>query len=126
MASTCLSTSETALALVEVEDFLEDLGSDMGHPGRGWDTRLYRVRGGVCERWGREGAASAVFSPSAEVAMGEEVQVQCPWCLERQWILVPIDEEGVLSRDCEVCCRPWRVTVWHDAEGRARVVVERE
>ena len=28
--------------------------------------------------------------------------------------------------DCEVCCRPWQLTVTFDEEGRAEVIVERE
>ena len=55
-----------------------------------------------------------------------EVSVQCPYCGESLDLWV--DETGGSSQkyveDCQVCCRPWRVTVRYGAAGGADVSVE--
>jgi Cysteine-rich CPXCG len=52
--------------------------------------------------------------------------VVCPHCGEPVEIAL---DPGSGTRqeyveDCEVCCRPWRVTVWYSADGSAEVTVE--
>ena len=55
-----------------------------------------------------------------------EAEVVCPWCGEG--ITLTLDPGGGAEQeyveDCEVCCRPWRVRVHFDDEGRADVSVE--
>ena len=47
----------------------------------------------------------------------------CPYCGEPNE--VGIDAGGGSSQDyvedCQVCCRPWRVTVVYDDEGNAEI-----
>ena len=55
-----------------------------------------------------------------------EADVTCPWCGEG--ISMTLDPAGGVEQeyveDCEVCCRPWRVRVHYDEEGRADVTVD--
>ena len=55
-----------------------------------------------------------------------EADVTCPWCGEG--VSVTLDPGGGVEQeyveDCEVCCRPWRVRVHYDEEGRADVTVD--
>lgn len=55
-----------------------------------------------------------------------EADVTCPWCGEA--INITLDPGGGAEQeyveDCEVCCRPWRVRVHYDEEGRADVTVD--
>lgn len=38
--------------------------------------------------------------------------VVCPWCGEQISLYVdPGQQTGTFTEDCEVCCRPWRVSV---------------
>ncbi len=50
-------------------------------------------------------------------------EANCPYCGEP--VDVPVDPGGGPAQeyveDCPVCCRPWRVTVRYDAEGKAIV-----
>ena len=41
----------------------------------------------------------------------ESTEVQCPYCGEMVEILLEEDLEGTMTWDCEVCCRPWTLTV---------------
>jgi hypothetical protein len=52
------------------------------------------------------------------------VTVQCPYCFESVQISLEEDVEGSLVQDCEVCCRPWQLTVRRRGR-RLRVHVER-
>ncbi len=58
----------------------------------------------------------------------EERELRCPYCGEPAE--VDVDEGGgdtqVFEQDCDVCCRPWRVTVIRGDDGGAFVTVERE
>ena len=54
--------------------------------------------------------------------MGDTARVQCPYCRERIELYVDPDTDGSFIEDCEVCCRPWQVTVRRDS-GRLRVEV---
>jgi hypothetical protein len=52
--------------------------------------------------------------------------VMCPYCGEQNEIAVDPGGGGSQDyiEDCEVCCRPWRVTVVYDGTGAAHVAVE--
>lgn len=56
----------------------------------------------------------------------EEAEVHCPWCGEP--VDITLDPWGGAEQsyveDCEVCCRPWAVTVRWSRSGRARVEVD--
>jgi hypothetical protein len=55
--------------------------------------------------------------------------VECPFCGEPGEIAADFDpsEPGqqVFVQDCEVCCRPWNVTVEVDHDGGVRFSVDR-
>lgn len=53
--------------------------------------------------------------------------VTCPYCGEDVEITLDPggEEEQEYVEDCEVCCRPWSVTVHYGAGGAADVRVER-
>ncbi|HYD53967.1 MAG TPA: CPXCG motif-containing cysteine-rich protein [Gemmatimonadaceae bacterium] len=56
-----------------------------------------------------------------------ESEIACPYCGAPNAIAL---DPGSGARqeyveDCQVCCQPWRVTVWYDGTGAARVEVER-
>ena len=52
------------------------------------------------------------------------VSVQCPHCFETVEIWIDPTERGEMVQDCEVCCRPWTLTVHRDADGTPRVRVD--
>ena len=56
-----------------------------------------------------------------------EAGVICPWCGEA--MTIGIDPGGgsvqEYEEDCQVCCRPWLVTVRFDRTGAPAVEVER-
>ena len=56
--------------------------------------------------------------------MDSTVIVICPYCFERVELFVDPDTEGSYVEDCEVCCRPWQVTVFR-AGDRIDVQVDR-
>jgi hypothetical protein len=64
---------------------------------------------------------SAAAEQEAQVFAG----VQCPWCFESMEIAIEADLEGSYVQDCEVCCRPWAVTVRRDEDGELTVDVGR-
>jgi hypothetical protein len=54
-----------------------------------------------------------------------ETRVVCPYCGEPTEIALDPgsgDNQDYIE-DCEVCCRPWRVSVNYDLTGHATVVV---
>ena len=55
-------------------------------------------------------------------------KVWCPYCGEINEIVLDPGSGGEQEyvEDCQVCCRPWRVTVRYLAGGRAEVSVEPE
>ena len=59
------------------------------------------------------------------MTLGEPAHVVCPYCFEGQEIWLEVDVDGDLVWDCEVCCQPWAVRVWHDADGHPQVHVDR-
>jgi Cysteine-rich CPXCG len=54
--------------------------------------------------------------------------VICPYCGEHN--LIALDpgsgDRQDYVEDCQVCCQPWRVRVYYDAQGSASVRVDRE
>jgi hypothetical protein len=52
-----------------------------------------------------------------------EAVVVCPYCGEPNEIALDAGSGAVqeYEEDCQVCCRPWRVTVSYDEEGNAGV-----
>jgi hypothetical protein len=52
-----------------------------------------------------------------------EATVYCPYCAQR--VEIALDPGSGMTQeyieDCEVCCRPWKVSVQFDEEGRATV-----
>ena len=53
-------------------------------------------------------------------------EVMCPYCAETvEVVLDPASgTEQSYVEDCEVCCRPWQVTVRYDETGAAEVQLE--
>ncbi len=45
-------------------------------------------------------------------------QIPCPYCGESVEIAIEEDLAGEMIWDCEVCCRPWAVTVRGSGAGR--------
>ena len=63
---------------------------------------------------------------SEEYQLVSNVELSCPWCSAPVSFVLAADEMGQFTEDCEVCCRPWRVRVERDFEGKLDVFVERE
>ena len=57
----------------------------------------------------------------------DQAEVICPWCGEAMTIAVDPGGGSVqeYEEDCQVCCRPWRVSVHFDRDGIPSVEVER-
>ena len=55
-------------------------------------------------------------------------EVRCPYCGEINEIALDPGSGTVQEyvEDCQVCCRPWRVTIHYGPEGEADVAVEPE
>jgi hypothetical protein len=56
------------------------------------------------------------------------VRIRCPFCLERQDLLVEPDggEQQQLIIDCEVCCHPMDISVhWDDEQQSFQAFVAR-
>lgn len=51
--------------------------------------------------------------------------VTCPWCGETVEVFFEPDVAGELVVDCEVCCRPWAVTLERDRDGDRSIRVAR-
>jgi len=49
--------------------------------------------------------------------------ITCPYCGEPNEIALDAGSGSVqeYEEDCQVCCRPWRVTVSYDEAGNAQV-----
>ena len=56
-----------------------------------------------------------------------ETEVTCPYCGETVTIVLDPSSgpEQDYVEDCEVCCRPWQVTVRYDETGAVEVRLER-
>ncbi len=57
--------------------------------------------------------------------MEDEAYVRCPYCREEQLLVVDPGTQGTFVQDCDVCCRPWEVTVTRNDEGELHVRLER-
>jgi hypothetical protein len=61
--------------------------------------------------------------PLGDGAAAMEALVVCPYCGEA--VEIGLDPGSGNTQDyvedCQVCCRPWRVTVSYDVEGQADV-----
>ena len=61
--------------------------------------------------------------PLGDGTAAMEAIVACPYCGES--VEIGLDPGSGNAQDyvedCQVCCRPWRVTVTYDADGRADV-----
>lgn len=57
--------------------------------------------------------------------MSDTPEVQCPWCFELLELYLDPETEGSFVQDCDVCCRPWQVTVHRDERGEPLVDVSR-
>jgi hypothetical protein len=62
-------------------------------------------------------------SPLGDGAAETEAVVMCPYCGEANEIGLDAGSGAFqeYEEDCQVCCRPWRVTVAYDEGGRAHV-----
>lgn len=54
-----------------------------------------------------------VYEPGADAAaLGEFVELQCPWCGEVYGTMVDLtDRSRIYIEDCQVCCAPIEVTL---------------
>lgn len=57
--------------------------------------------------------------------MEDEAWVRCPFCHEKQLLVVDPDTSGSFVQDCDVCCHPWQVYVSRDENGDLDVHIER-
>jgi hypothetical protein len=58
--------------------------------------------------------------------MSDTVEVVCPYCYEALDLWIDPETEGSFVQDCDICCRPWQVTVVRDEEtGRVEAHVDR-
>jgi hypothetical protein len=69
----------------------------------------------------------------AEFPLGDgtadtDAEVLCPYCGELNQIALDPGSgaEQQYVEDCQVCCRPWRLTVHYDAQGGAHVSADPE
>jgi hypothetical protein len=65
-------------------------------------------------------------SPPGDGTAESEVLVVCPHCGEANELSLDPGSgpEQQYVEDCQVCCRPWRVTVRYGADGTADVFTE--
>lgn len=66
--------------------------------------------------------------PLGDGTAATEATVSCPYCGSENEIALDPGSGGVQEyvEDCQVCCRPWRVSVHYDEDGEAAVTVEAE
>jgi transposase-like protein len=64
--------------------------------------------------------------PLGDGTVDQEAEVSCPHCGEVNAIALDPGSGGSqqYEEDCQVCCRPWRVTVQYRSDGSAEVAVE--
>ena len=66
--------------------------------------------------------------PLGDGTADTELTADCPYCGEPN--LIGLDPGGgdvqEYVEDCQVCCRPWRVTVSYRADGTAELTLEAE
>lgn len=66
--------------------------------------------------------------PEGDGTADTDSEVQCPYCGELVEIVLDPGNGMVQEyvEDCQVCCRPWRVLVNYQEDGRAIVSLEGE
>ncbi len=61
-----------------------------------------------------------------DASLNTEATVTCPHCGEH--VVIAFDPGGGSNQqyieDCQVCCRPWQVSVWYDETGEVSVQVD--
>jgi hypothetical protein len=64
--------------------------------------------------------------PLGDGTTDTETTVFCPHCGEANQVALDPGGGGTQQyvEDCQVCCRPWRVTVRYEADGSAEVFTE--
>lgn len=66
--------------------------------------------------------------PLGDGTADTEAEVRCPYCGET--VTIALDPGGGAEQeyveDCQVCCRPWRMTVTYGEDGAADVTAEPE
>jgi Cysteine-rich CPXCG len=58
------------------------------------------------------------FLGQFQFTMDDQFFVTCPYCGESVEIYLESDVRGTLIQDCEVCCNPWRLRVFHEGDDR--------
>jgi hypothetical protein len=60
------------------------------------------------------------------LSLNSSVSVDCPWCGETIELLIDLGGGNVQDyiEDCEVCCRPWNVSVELDSASGISATVE--
>lgn len=63
--------------------------------------------------------------PAGDGTADGDAVVQCPYCWEEVEISIDPGSGSTqeYEQDCEVCCRPWHVSVEYDEAGAATVSV---
>jgi hypothetical protein len=75
----------------------------------------------IFTRMGRE-----AYRLPYHLAMDENgVVVRCPYCGELQELILDPDSTGSMVQDCEVCCKPWAMSVTRTRSGRLNVDLAR-
>jgi hypothetical protein len=54
----------------------------------------------------------------ADDELETEFTLTCPYCGESVEISIEPDVMGTLVQDCEVCCRPWQLSVGYEQGSR--------
>ena len=57
--------------------------------------------------------------------MDDTAELTCPYCFEQVEVYVDPQSEGLLNRDCDVCCRPWAMQVSRGLDGELFIQVTR-
>jgi hypothetical protein len=62
--------------------------------------------------------------PTGDGTADTQGSVVCPYCGEENEIGIDAGSGNYQDyvEDCQVCCRPWRLTVSYDDEGNARII----
>jgi hypothetical protein len=62
--------------------------------------------------------------PTGDGTADTQGSVVCPYCGEENEIGIDAGSGNYQDyvEDCQVCCRPWRLTVSYDDEGNAKII----
>jgi hypothetical protein len=66
--------------------------------------------------------------PLGDGVADTSIMITCPYCGEEAELIIDPGGNSVQQyiEDCEVCCRPWHLTVSWDSSGSAQVDVRTE